>query len=331
MHTSHLAGPRTSQARVYQEAVAPVVRKMLDGYNCSVLAYGQTGSGKTFTMEGGLSLDPRPADTTTGNTSSSQHAVGFSSTADDDPSTCIEKMGIIPRAVHTIFREGDGQGSRRYWIYVSHMEIYNERLFDLLLPDTANVSPSSPPPTRGHRFPRASGSGGSPRPIRESPRGGSPRPLPSSRRPSPCRNRGNTADPLSARDISPNPSPRRSHPGVKSGTCVPVDEEPLSGATRRSPRRTRPSASQPSSGSGYDGNGSGAGVWNAGSGIGRGLTIEENSDLGVIVKGLTQVEVKSPEDIFSIIARSKSNRRTAEVLRHLPQTGTAAIIILYFS
>ena len=53
--------------------------------------------------------------------------------------------------------------------------------------------------------------------------------------------------------------------------------------------------------------------WNVGGGVGRGLAIEENRELGVIVKGLTQVEVKNPEEIFAIIARSKTNRRTAEV------------------
>ncbi|CAN0438247.1 unnamed protein product, partial [Hapterophycus canaliculatus] len=45
-----------------------------------------------------------------------------------------------------------------------------------------------------------------------------------------------------------------------------------------------------------------------------GLTIEEDRRLGVIVKGLTQVEVKRPEEIFAIIARSKSTRRTAETM-----------------
>ncbi|CAM9239534.1 unnamed protein product, partial [Discosporangium mesarthrocarpum] len=46
-------GPDTTQARIYAEAVAPIVHKMLDGYNCTVFTYGQTGSGKTHTMEGG--------------------------------------------------------------------------------------------------------------------------------------------------------------------------------------------------------------------------------------------------------------------------------------
>lgn len=45
---------------------------------------------------------------------------------------------------------------------------------------------------------------------------------------------------------------------------------------------------------------------------GKGLTIEEDPELGVIVKGLTQIEVNSAGEIFAILARSSSNRRTAE-------------------
>ncbi|CAM9184567.1 unnamed protein product, partial [Laminaria digitata] len=208
-------GPSTSQARVYAEGVSPVVRKMLDGYNCSVLAYGQTGSGKTFTMEGGLSGYPSPVRGATTDKSRSQNASKVDqAVADDDRSAavCTDDIGIIPRAVHTIFREGGGGGTRRYWVYVSHMEIYNERLFDLLAPEAGAATPLSPPPSPKRRTPRAAGGAKSPRPT------------------------------------------------------------------------------------------------------GLGLAIEESRELGVIVKGLTQVEVKSPEEIFAIIARSKSNRRTAETM-----------------
>lgn len=187
---------------------------MLDGFNCSVLAYGQTGSGKTFTMEGGL-VDPN---------------IDVKKTAEADPddgdvTACeVEKIGIIPRAVHTIFREGGCGGTRRYWVYVSHMEIYNERLFDLLAPEAAT-------------FAKASAT--------------------------------NSSAAVSF------PSGRSRSPTHRSPRIIP-------GSGRRSPR-------------------------------GVGLTIEEDRHLGVMVKGLTQVEVKSPEEIFAIIARSKNNRRTAEV------------------
>ncbi|CAN0451838.1 unnamed protein product, partial [Ectocarpus sp. 12 AP-2014] len=209
-------GPTTSQARLYSEAVCPVVRKMLDGFNCSVLAYGQTGSGKTFTMEGGL-VDPD---------------IDVKKTAEVDPddgdaAACeVEKVGIIPRAVHTIFREGGCGGTRRYWVYVSHMEIYNERLFDLLAPEAASLDKASA--TNSSVAP-SSTSGRSRSPTHRSPR------------------------------ITPGSSGSRPPQGI-------------------------------------------------------GLTIEEDRHLGVMVKGLTQVEVKSPEEIFAIIATSKNNRRTAETM-----------------
>ncbi|CAM9239488.1 unnamed protein product, partial [Discosporangium mesarthrocarpum] len=49
-------------------------------------------------------------------------------------------------------------------------------------------------------------------------------------------------------------------------------------------------------------------------GSSRGLKIEEHPEIGVYVRGLTQVEVESPEEIFAIMARSKRNRRTAETM-----------------
>ena len=259
---------------MYAEAVYPVVRKMLDGFNCSVLAYGQTGSGKTFTMEGGL-VDP---------SSAGQHktTVAAARMADPEGATAaaleIEKIGIIPRAVHTIFREGGSGGTRRYWVYVSHMEIYNERLFDLLAPSGTAADVAANDPAAASSSPRRSPS----RRSRRSPSRRSPR--------------------IATGDG--NPSPRRTGRSLRpEGTKSPTRNlSPRNGERKISPRRA--------GGSGGEGAG----------GIGAGLTIEEDRHLGVMVKGLTQVEVKSPEDIFAIIARSKSNRRTAEVCACIRRT-----------
>ena len=45
-------GSETTQAEVYDEAAAPIVEGVMNGYNGTILAYGQTGSGKTHTMRG---------------------------------------------------------------------------------------------------------------------------------------------------------------------------------------------------------------------------------------------------------------------------------------
>lgn len=44
------------QANLYEEAAAPIVDNVMEGYNGTIFAYGQTGTGKTHTMEG--RLDP---------------------------------------------------------------------------------------------------------------------------------------------------------------------------------------------------------------------------------------------------------------------------------
>lgn len=69
------------------------------GYNACILAYGQTGSGKTFTMMGDA-----------------------------------EEPGLIPRICKEIFsRTQLGQKSGTgYKTNVSYLEIYNERVRDLL-------------------------------------------------------------------------------------------------------------------------------------------------------------------------------------------------------
>uniref|UniRef100_A0A803NDR1 Kinesin-like protein n=1 Tax=Chenopodium quinoa TaxID=63459 RepID=A0A803NDR1_CHEQI len=47
-------GPKAQQRIIYDQAIAPIVREVLDGYNCTIFAYGQTGTGKTYTMEGSM-------------------------------------------------------------------------------------------------------------------------------------------------------------------------------------------------------------------------------------------------------------------------------------
>ena len=44
-------GPDTTQRQVF-DIIEPLVSKVSDGFNISVLTYGQTGSGKTHTMFG---------------------------------------------------------------------------------------------------------------------------------------------------------------------------------------------------------------------------------------------------------------------------------------
>jgi hypothetical protein len=87
----------------------------LEGFNCTILAYGQTSSGKTHTMTG-IDLDADPTDPENG-------------------------MGIVPRAVATIFSRArelreERAGAWNFSLKGSFIEIYNEDLLDLLADET---------------------------------------------------------------------------------------------------------------------------------------------------------------------------------------------------
>ena len=104
------------QCEVYDNVVAPLIDEVLSGYNCTVFAYGQTGTGKTYTMEGERS--------------------DFECSWQDDP-----KAGIVPRALDQLF-ETLNESSSTSQVAVSYMELYNEKLYDLLNPndDFASLS-----------------------------------------------------------------------------------------------------------------------------------------------------------------------------------------------
>ena len=104
------------QCEVYDHVVAPLINEVLAGYNCTVFAYGQTGTGKTYTMEGERS--------------------DYECSWQDDP-----KAGIVPRALDQLF-ETLSESTSQSQVAVSYMELYNEKLYDLLNPtdDLASLS-----------------------------------------------------------------------------------------------------------------------------------------------------------------------------------------------
>lgn len=100
----------TQQQDVFDYSIRSTVDDVLAGYNGTVFAYGQTGSGKTYTMMG-----------------------------TDDISNDTSK-GIIPRIVEQIFSSiMRSDGSIEFTVKVSYMEIYMEKIRDLLVPVNDNL------------------------------------------------------------------------------------------------------------------------------------------------------------------------------------------------
>jgi len=97
------------QVDVFDYSIRPTVDDILNGYNGTVFAYGQTGAGKSYTMMG--------------------------SDMDDE-----HGKGVIPRIVQQIFASILASPSNiEYTVRVSYMEIYMERIRDLLVPQNDNL------------------------------------------------------------------------------------------------------------------------------------------------------------------------------------------------
>ncbi|CAJ0944124.1 unnamed protein product, partial [Mesorhabditis belari] len=101
----HVFAPEGSQVDIYNECGAQMLKKFLEGYNCTMLAYGQTGSGKTFTM----------------------------GTEETKESIKKDSTGIIPRLISDLFQTIDNSACpSSYKVSVSMLEIYLEDVVDLL-------------------------------------------------------------------------------------------------------------------------------------------------------------------------------------------------------
>ncbi|PSR77848.1 hypothetical protein BD289DRAFT_137333 [Coniella lustricola] len=133
--------PDTDQAGIW-EYLEDCVASFTAGYNVSLLAYGQSGAGKSFTM----------------------------GTSGPDEQNDPDIMGVVPRAATALFEKLDGpkanpnrasmsqlrapsrvstqlsgpKGTKNWTLKATYVEIYNEQLRDLLLPDHIPPNERSP-------------------------------------------------------------------------------------------------------------------------------------------------------------------------------------------
>ncbi|AMD22637.1 HHL133Wp [Eremothecium sinecaudum] len=108
-------GAESDQETVFEKVAKSYLYEMIRGYNCTLFAYGQTGTGKTYTMSGDIEV------------------MGASS---EDPNHVLlsENAGIIPRVLVELFQILQNE-SQDYSVKVSFLELYNEKLRDLLAGD----------------------------------------------------------------------------------------------------------------------------------------------------------------------------------------------------
>ncbi|XP_038677294.1 kinesin-like protein KIF1B isoform X16 [Scyliorhinus canicula] len=104
-HTSPEDPDFASQSQVYNDIGKEMLQHSFEGYNVCIFAYGQTGAGKSYTMMGKQDKDHE---------------------------------GIIPQLCEDLFEKinDNNNSDMSYSVEVSYMEIYCERVRDLLNPKT---------------------------------------------------------------------------------------------------------------------------------------------------------------------------------------------------
>jgi centromeric protein E len=95
--TDNVFAAHDHNAKVYDSAAKRLVRRVMEGYHGTVFAYGMTGTGKTFSMQG-----------------------------------TATSPGVIPLAITDIFSFIRETPQREFLLRVSYLEIYNEKIHDLL-------------------------------------------------------------------------------------------------------------------------------------------------------------------------------------------------------
>jgi centromeric protein E len=97
-------GCGSSTEEVYKTMAKPIIEDAMNGINGAIFAYGQTASGKTFTMQG-----------------------------------TAEVPGIVPLSVRQVFARIRECPDQEFLLRVSYLEIYNEKVRDLLASDDVTL------------------------------------------------------------------------------------------------------------------------------------------------------------------------------------------------
>ncbi|CAI2384655.1 unnamed protein product [Moneuplotes crassus] len=113
-----------TQQDLYEECeIDKYVDHVVEGYNATIFAFGQTGSGKTFTMEG---YKYKMSETLNGFSQFESTPVAMTRQN--------ENVGIIPRIVSELYEKIERVEFKKYRIYCSYLQIYQEKIYDLLNP-----------------------------------------------------------------------------------------------------------------------------------------------------------------------------------------------------
>jgi len=108
----HVADSSSGQQDVFDKVGKPITDTCLAGYNGTIFAYGQTGTGKTHTIQGATHLGP-------------------------------DNQGLMPRVFDYMCQQIAEEQKKSDVVFECHgsfLEIYNEKIYDLLTPSTGSLN-----------------------------------------------------------------------------------------------------------------------------------------------------------------------------------------------
>ncbi len=120
----HVFNEEATQEEVYEVVARPLVSEIFKGYNATVFVYGQSGSGKTTTMTGYSHVVDN------GELLARDDVVLWKNPKD---------MGVVPRMIQDIFETIKPKKGVEFSLQVSYLEIYLEKIRDLLRPSRDNL------------------------------------------------------------------------------------------------------------------------------------------------------------------------------------------------
>ncbi len=133
----YIAGENSTQNEIFENCAKKICDYSLEGYNGTIFAYGQTGSGKTHTLFG-------PKFSLNNINKLNEEFINEKETNDNCNNYNLdlndEGIGLIPRIIYYLFNKTKNNNlNNSYTFRISYLEIYNEKLNDLLNPQSKNL------------------------------------------------------------------------------------------------------------------------------------------------------------------------------------------------
>ena len=137
----YIADYESKQKDIFERCAKKICNYALEGYNSTIFAYGQTGSGKTYTLLGknitnelenkNINISPLINNT---NENIQMNEINNDTNYYYDIED--ENIGLLPRILYYLFQnKKKSQKENKYVLKISFLEIYKEKMIDLLNPD----------------------------------------------------------------------------------------------------------------------------------------------------------------------------------------------------